>query len=156
MAIAQQKFREILFQLIFSQNFSSLEEEEVSDFLMQQLKITRKIMKEAHLQCKEIFEKWEEIDLLIVRFCKSYDFSRISEVEKSILRLGLYELCYKDSNSGVPPKVVIAEAIRLTHKFATAESAGFVNAILDAVYQARGAVTENQVYDQISTPVSSL
>lgn len=154
MAIAQQKFREILFQLMFSQNFSSLEEEEISDFLMQQLKVTKKVMKEAHSKCKEIFEKWEEIDRLIVRFCKSYDFQRISEVEKSILRLGLYELCYTDSESRVPPKVAIAEAIRLTRKFATAESAGFVNAILDAVHQAQTPVTENREHDEILTPVS--
>ncbi len=156
MAIAQQKFREILFQLIFSQNFTSLEEEETSDFLMQQLKVTRKVMKQAHAKCREVFAKWEEIDQLIIRFCKSYDFPRISEVEKSILRLGLYELCYTDSDSRVPPKVVIAEAIRLTRKFATAESAGFVNAILDAVHQAQGPITENREHDQISTSVSSL
>lgn len=155
MAIAQQKFREILFQLLFSQNFTSLEEEEISDLLMQQLKVTRKVMKEAHEKCKEIFAKTEEIDQLIVRFCKSYDFQRISEVEKSILRLGLFELCYSESTSRVPPKVAIAEAIRLTRKFATAESAGFVNAILDAVHQAQGLTMENREYDKILAPLSS-
>ncbi len=155
MAIAQQKFREILFQLLFSQNFTSLEEEEISDLLMHQLKVTRKVMKEAHGKCKEIFAKTEEIDQLIVRFCKSYDFQRISEVEKSILRLGLFELCYTDSKSRVPPKVAIAEAIRLTRKFATAESAGFVNAILDAVHQAQSLTTENRDHDKILAPLSS-
>jgi N utilization substance protein B len=154
MAIAQQKFREVLFQLLFSQNFTALEEEEISDFLMQQLKITRKVMKEAYSKCKKISDKREEIDQLIARFCKSYDFQRISEVEKSILRLGLYELCYTDVESRVPPKVAIAEAIRLTRKFATAESAGFVNAILDAVHQAQGPIMESREYDEIPTPVS--
>jgi transcription termination factor NusB len=36
----------------------------------------------------------------------------------------------------VPPKVAISEAIRLARKFATAESAQFVNAVLDSVYHA--------------------
>ena len=35
----------------------------------------------------------------------------------------------------MPPKVAIAEAIRLSRKFATPESATFVNAILDALYK---------------------
>src|SRR3989339_413726 len=134
MAISQQKLREIVFQLLFSQNFSSSEEDEIASFMMHQLLVTKKVLKEAQAKCKEISSKLEEIDSLVVRYCDSYEFKRIAEVEKSILRLAIYELCYVDS---LPPKVTIAEAIRLTRKFATAESAGFVNAVLDAILQSQ-------------------
>jgi N utilization substance protein B len=132
MAIAPQKFREIVFQLLFCQSFSSSEEDEVLEFMMQELKVTKKVMKEGLEKCKKILEHLVEIDGLISRFSEAYEFKRISEVEKSILRLGIYELYYADS---IPPKVALSEAVRLTCKFATAESAAFVNAVLDAVYQ---------------------
>ena len=38
-------------------------------------------------------------------------------------------------DASIPPLVVIAEAIRLTRKFGTPESAQFVNAILDRLYK---------------------
>jgi N utilization substance protein B len=141
MAISQQKLREIVFQLLFSQNFTALEEDEVTDFMMQQLKVTKKVMKEAESKCQNILSKLEEVDSLISRFCDSYEFKRIAEVEKSVLRLAIYELCYESS---LPPKVAIAEAIRLTRKFATAESAGFVNAVLDAIHQDRLHLTKSE------------
>jgi len=45
----------------------------------------------------------------------------------------MYELFFETET--LPPKVAIAEAIRLTRKFSSPESASFVNAILDAAYQ---------------------
>lgn len=151
MAISQQKLREIVFQLLFSQNFSSSEDDEIASFMMHQLLVTKKVLKEAQAKCKEISSKLEEIDSLIVRYCDSYEFKRIAEVEKSILRLAIYELCYVDS---LPPKVTIAEAIRLTRKFATAESAGFVNAVLDAILQSQPNLIESEKENESLIPVS--
>ncbi len=151
MAISQQKLREIVFQLLFSQNFSSSEEDEIASFMMHQLLVTKKVLKEAQAKCKEISSKLEEIDSLVVRYCDSYEFKRIAEVEKSILRLAIYELCYVDS---LPPKVTIAEAIRLTRKFATAESAGFVNAVLDAILQSQPNLIESEKENESLIPVS--
>ncbi len=147
MAISQQKLREIVFQLLFSQSFTSMEEDEIVDFMMQQLKVTKKVMKEAEERCKNILSKLEEIDALIARFSDSYQFKRIAEVEKSVLRLAIYELCYISS---LPAKVTISEAIRLARKFATAESAGFVNAVLDAIYQDRLHLMESENHETLA------
>jgi transcription antitermination protein NusB len=50
------------------------------------------------------------------------------EIDCGILRLAIYEL-----RSGTAPvKVVINEALELAKKFSTAESAPFLNGILDA------------------------
>ncbi len=133
MAISQQKLREIVFQLLFSHSFTSLEDE-IDGFMMKELYVTKKVVKEAQEKCNNILSKLDEIDALIARFSDSYEFKRIAEVEKSVLRLAIYELCYVSSLPGV---VTISEAIRLTRKFATAESAGFVNAVLDAIHQDR-------------------
>ena len=131
MDFSQQKFREIIFQLLFSQDFTEMEDE-VLDFMMEQLSVTKKTMYKAQDKWKLIIAKLPEIDEKIKILSSSYEFGRISKVEKNILRLGVYELCYETS---LPPKVVIAEAIRLTRKFSTPEGASFVNAVLDALFQ---------------------
>ena len=141
MAISQQKFREIVFQLLFSQDFVVTEEDEIVDFMMQQLAVTKKTMRQAQEKWRSIVSHISEIDETIRKFSSAYDLDRIAKVEKSVLRLGIYELCYE---TGIPPVVVIAEAIRLTRKFATAESSSFVNAVLDALYQDRSSLSEGK------------
>jgi len=76
---------------------------------------------------------WENLapcDELITRATIKWRFGRLSPVDKSILRLAVYQLKFCPD---IPPKVVINEAIELAKKFSTEKSPGFVNGILDAV-----------------------
>jgi N utilization substance protein B len=130
--MSPQKFREIIFQLLYSADFGGGEIEDILEMLMHQLAITKRVVKEAHAQTLLILEKRDELDERIKAYSKAYELERIPRVERNVLRLGFYELFHSPS---IPPKVAISEAMRLTRKFATKESATFVNAILDAAYQ---------------------
>jgi len=141
MALPPQKFREIVFQLLYSQDFSPLDSEESIPFMMNELKVTRRVMLDVHAKINQILEKIEEIDGRIEASSTSYSFDRISKVEKTILRLGAFELLYDDT---IPGKVVIAEGIRLSRKFGTPESAHFVNAILDEIYKGSSVKHTNE------------
>jgi len=132
MAVTQQKIREILFQLLYSQDFADNEKEDIIPFLMAQHEVTKKTVYQAKEKQTAVQAKQEAIDSLIRETSHAYDFARIPRIEKNILRLGIYEICFDDS---IPPKVAIAEAIRLARKFATPEGSTFVNAILDAIYK---------------------
>jgi len=127
-----QKFREIVFQLLYSHDFVPVETEEAVPFLMNELKVSKRNVREAHTRMLTILEKLPEIDAHIKAASDVYAFERISRVEKTLLRLGIFELLY---DTAVPPLVAIAEGIRLCRKFGTRESAEFVNAILDKVYK---------------------
>lgn len=132
MALPPQKFREIVFQILYSAGFPVPETEETALMLMNELKVTKKAVLEAHAKVKQIESKLPLIDEKIGAYSTGYSFERISRVEKTILRLSLHELLFEPS---LPSLVSIAEAIRLTRKFGTPESAHFVNAILDRVYK---------------------
>ncbi len=127
-----QKFREIVFQLLYSHDVSELETEEMISLLMNELKVSKRNVREAHTRMLTILEKLPSIDAQIAAASDVYAFERISRVEKTLLRLGIFELLY---DTAVPPLVAIAEGIRLCRKFGTRESAEFVNAILDKVYK---------------------
>lgn len=132
MPFSPQKFREIVFQLIYSDDFGS--DVEIVEMLMAQLSVTKRVVREASALKDKILEKKKEIDELIRSHSESYDFERIPRIERNVIRLGVYELLFSKE---VPPKVAIAESIRLSRKFATPEAATFVNAILDSVYKAQ-------------------
>ncbi len=132
MTIQKEKFRELVFQILYSFHFSEDEEKGIIKLLMMQLKISKKNVMDARKKAFAIFQKRDEMDQKVKEHCQSYEFSRIGSVEKNILRLSLYELLHDDE---IPPKVAIAESIRLCRKFSTPESAKFVNAILDIFYE---------------------
>lgn len=130
MPFSPQKFREIVFQLLYSDDFGT--DTEVSGMLMAQLAVTKRILREATIVRDRVLEKKEEVDGYIGRHSENYDFERIPRVERNVIRLGVYELLFCPE---IPPKVAIAEAIRITRKFATPEAATFVNAILDSIFK---------------------
>ena len=132
MPLPVQKFREMVFQMLYAYDMSHSEEADVIDLLMHELKVTKKSANEASRRVKEIQDRKNEIDDMIRPASTEYQFERISSVEKNILRLGIYEICFDEA---IPEKVAITEAIRLCRKFGTPESAQFVNAILDRIYK---------------------
>ena len=71
-----------------------------------------------------------ECDELITAAAIRWQFSRLSPVDRSILRLSVYQLRFCPD---IPPKVVINEAIELAKKFGAEKSGPFVNGVLDAV-----------------------
>lgn len=65
------------------------------------------------------------------RIAPQWPSHRQPALDRAILRLAIWEL----TNTDTPPKVVIDEAIELAKSFSTANSPGFVNGVLDAVYR---------------------
>lgn len=130
MALSQQKFREIVLQLLFSADFEAASDAEMLPFMMHQFAVSKSGMRLALVRKGEIAEKFSEIDELLRNAVTNYSLERIPRLEHALLRLGTFELLYSDLH----PKVAIAEALRLAHKYATDEAVSFVNAILDKLY----------------------
>jgi len=87
-----------------------------------------------------VWENLARCDELIVASTIKWGLSRLSFVDKSILRLSVYQLKFCPD---IPPKVVINEAIELAKKFSTAQSPAFVNGVLDAVLKKITAAQSN-------------
>lgn len=79
---------------------------------------------------KGTWENLEQCDEPIIVSTIKWQFARLSPVDKSILRLAVYQLKFCPD---IPPKVVINEAIELAKKFSTDKSSAFVNGVLDAI-----------------------
>ncbi|MFH1614172.1 MAG: transcription antitermination factor NusB [Planctomycetota bacterium] len=80
-----------------------------------------------------IRQTWENLrlcDELISSAMIKWDLSRLSRVDKSILRLAVFQMRFC---CDIPHKVVINEAIEIAKKFSSQQAPGFVNGVLDAI-----------------------
>jgi N utilization substance protein B len=84
---------------------------------------------EAIAMAQQTWDQRESIDRWIEKHAPQWPPRRQPGVDRSILRMAVWEL----SNAATPPKVVIDEAIELAKHFSTEQSPAFVNGVLDAI-----------------------
>lgn len=78
-----------------------------------------------------------EIDKLIVKSAPDWPLEQITNVDRNILRIGIFELMFAGAKD-VPPKVAINESIELAKTFGGASSSKFVNGVLGTIYKEMG------------------
>jgi N utilization substance protein B len=69
----------------------------------------------------------QELDALLSNTADNWSVARMAATDRNVLRLGAYEILYTDT----PDRAAINEAVELAKRFGTAQSAQFVNGILD-------------------------
>ncbi|MFW6332873.1 MAG: transcription antitermination factor NusB [Thermodesulfobacteriota bacterium] len=94
-----------------------------------------------------------QIDRQIERFSSHWKISRMSCVDRNIMRVAVYEMLFRED---IPAKVSINEAIDIGKKFGTEESGAFINGILDSIHLAvdRGEITADP-NEQTEIPLHS-
>lgn len=79
-------------------------------------------------------QKQTELDDIIRPVAPEWPIEQIARMDRAILRIGVYELVFED---GVPPKVVINEAVELAKAFGGDNSSKFINGVLGTVLRAQ-------------------
>jgi len=73
-----------------------------------------------------------ELDQEIARLSRGWELDRIAALERSIMRVALYEM-----RDGLPVEVAIDEAVNLAREYCGADAPGFVNGILGSAARER-------------------
>ncbi len=84
-----------------------------------------------------VASKRKELDKIIEKAAPDWPLDKIANVDRNVLRIGLYELLFSD-RSQVPAKVAINEAIELAKTYGGGTSGKFINGVLGAVYKELG------------------
>jgi N utilization substance protein B len=79
-------------------------------------------------------ENLQGIDRALQDALENWHLSRLSSIDRGILRLAAVEMLFLDD---IPPKVSIQEGIRLAELYGGQDSPRFVNGVLDALYKHR-------------------
>lgn len=127
----RRKSREFAIQMLFEWDITQRKPKDVEQNFWKQAKASDPTRKFAN----ELFEGAVSLakasDALIEDLSANWKFDRIASVDRSILRLAIYEFRFGTA----PVKVVIDEALELGKKFSSAESPSFLNGVLDAAYK---------------------
>lgn len=72
-----------------------------------------------------------EIDSLIQNYAPSFPLKQVAIIDKSILRICIYEIKYNELN----PSIAMDEAIEIAKVFGSDKSAAFINGVIDSLVQ---------------------
>lgn len=129
--ISRREAREQAFILIFEKMFNSDEIENLVELAKESLEI--EIDDYAVSTAQGVYEKLEEIDPEIEKYCKGRKLTRLSKTVLALLRLSVYEIKFVDE---VDAAVSINEAVELAKKYSGNEEAGYINGVLGSFVRA--------------------
>jgi N utilization substance protein B len=84
---------------------------------------------------REVTAHRAELDEVMSQLSRNWRVERIARVERTILRMALYELKLR---TDIPARVAINEAIELAKRFGSADAPAFVNGLLDSALTVLG------------------
>ena len=79
-----------------------------------------------------------KIDELIATYAQGWDMDRLPAVDRSILRIGIYEIIWANS---LPDAVAIDEALTLAKELSTDESAGYIHGVLGKIASIKESIS---------------
>lgn len=127
--------RTIAMQSLYQWDFLGKPSERVSDIIAFNLKEFAPDFDDKGF-VMELVEKvvayGEKIDEIITKYAPEWPIEQITNVDRNILRIGVYELKFSET---IPSKVAINEAIELAKTFGGESSGRFVNGVLGAIYK---------------------
>ena len=106
----------------------------LAEQLWDELNMSPDERRRADVLLARVIHQREEIDGALRDVTTNWRLDRLGAIERSVLRLGAAELALGDT----PAKVVIQEAVNLAERYGSAQSARFVNGVLDALARRQG------------------
>lgn len=126
--------RILAFQALYSWEMNKQPDEIPTDFdwltEKEKSKYPGESMQFASFLIKGTVEAQKEIDSMICDKLVHWDFSRLSKVDLSILRLSVFSLIHQRD---IPMTVTIDEAVDIAKKYGAEDSYRFINGVLDNI-----------------------
>ncbi len=121
--------REAVISLLYAYESGNQDIKKFAAEILEEKKIRNKQSEFAMGLFEGAMHNIQSLDDAITKNLQEWDFDRLGEMEKAILRLGAYEILFCE----VDGAVVINEAVELSKKFGTDKSPKFINGVLDAI-----------------------
>ena len=122
--------RKTTLQILYEVDTVGHKWEEVTERVLKNNKISIDNKSFVRNIIKGVMDNKAKIDVLISEFARSWSTEQMATIDRSLLRMSIYELLCDGS---LPPKVVINEAIELAKGFGGDNSSKFMNGILGAL-----------------------
>jgi transcription antitermination protein NusB len=140
--------REVAFQVLYQDDLNPRNNPAEGDQLIQRRLRADDMIAFARELVAGVRRNRAELDGTIEQTAANWSLKRMAATDRNVLRLGAYELLHTDT----PPRVAVDEAVELAKRFGSAQSAQFVNGILDKIMHQK--VTSGQ-WPVVSEPTTT-
>jgi len=127
----RRKAREVALQVLYGIDVAQGNLRETMDLFWDNFDAPEKVKTFSSVLVEGTWQNRIQLDALISSCAENWSVERMSIVDRSILRMAVYEFLYCQE---IPPKVAINEAIDLGKLFGSENSGAFINGVLDALY----------------------
>lgn len=131
----RRKARILALHTLYQSELTATPATEKFSLLCENFEVSKKSIPYAQHLIDGIAQHWEEINQLIQDNASNWRLDRMSVIDRNIMRIATFEMCYQDD---VPPSVAIDEAIEVAKQYSTDEAAPFINGVLDSVNKSLG------------------
>jgi N utilization substance protein B len=122
------KAREVVLQVLYQDDVNAGGKlPDFEDFLRLRLHDEETLVTFARSLINGVRRNRVELDALLTKTADNWSLERMAATDRNVLRMGSYEILHTQT----PGAVVINEAVELARRFGSAQSAQFVNGILD-------------------------
>ncbi|HAA90467.1 MAG: N utilization substance protein B-like protein [Thermoanaerobacterales bacterium 50_218] len=128
--MGRRKAREIALQVLFQVDVGKVKPERALVYTLNEFQVTGPTAEFARQLVEGTLAHRQEIDHLIEKYSIDWPLSRMANVDRNILRIGLYEMLYHQET---PLNVAIDEAIELAKKYSHDDAPRFINGILGQI-----------------------
>lgn len=122
--------REIALKVLFQIDLVSTNLEEILKYTFENGKLSDEVKEFTLLLVKGVISSSSEIDKAINNYTNNWSLERITNIDRNILRIAIYEILYLKN---IPKSVSINEAVELAKKYGTKNSFSFVNGVLGKI-----------------------
>ncbi len=124
--------RVIAMQAVFQIEFHEVTPESLLRFQWIDYSLPQDEKKFAEKIIRGTLEKKDEIDELIIDKSENWDFSRVSPVNKAILRTAIFQLLYVIETDA---RIILDEAVKISQEYAEDDASRYINGVLDSIYR---------------------
>lgn len=133
MSSRRHQAREVVLQMLFQKDLNpDISPDMIREQIQELLNNDQQLCRFAWSLYAGTIESQKSIDQKIESVTANWTVNRMPPTDRNAIRLGAFELLYTDT----PHPVVIDEALELAKSFGSAQSASFVNGILDKLVPA--------------------
>ena len=122
--------RRLAMQAVYQADLSHTDVGTALKFLFDEEKLTEEARSFSRGLAEGVEKSRDDIDRIIEAASKNWSLDRLNLVDKSILRVAIYELQHEKRT---PRSVVINEAVELAKKYSGDDSSSFINGVLDKI-----------------------
>lgn len=125
---ARRKGREVALQVLYQLDMSGESSEQGLHAFADSFDVSPKAREFAWRLVRGVREARSEIDARVAEVAENWKLDRLAQIDATVIRIAAYEMM-----TGLPREIAIDEAVEVARRYGTAESAAFVNGVLDAI-----------------------